>query len=230
MSIAKRTKDKRIALGLTQSELATLAGTTQQSIEQLESGKTKRPRFLPELAKALNCELSWLLEGDNKQTLASEIPPQDEWHSVSEWDNNTPLNADEVEIRYFKSIELAAGDGCCTNEDHNGYKLRFSKSTLRRYGASPQNVICFSVYGDSMSPVIPNGSTVTVDTANTRIVDGGIYAIEQDSLFRIKLLYRQPGGKLIIRSYNKDEFPDEFAEIDSVKIMGRVIHWSVMAW
>ena len=52
MSIAKRNKDKRIALGLTQSELATLAGTTQQSIEQLESGKTKRPRFLPELAKA----------------------------------------------------------------------------------------------------------------------------------------------------------------------------------
>ena len=79
-------------------------------------GKTKRPRFLPELAKALNCELSWLLEGDNKQTHASEIPPQDEWHSVSEWDNDTPLNADEVEIRYFKSIELAAGDGCCTNE------------------------------------------------------------------------------------------------------------------
>ncbi len=106
MSIAKRTKDKRIALGLTQSELATLAGTTQQSIEQLESGKTKRPRFLPELAKALNCELSWLLEGDNKQTHASEIPPQDEWHSVSEWDNDTPLNADEVEIRYLKVLNL----------------------------------------------------------------------------------------------------------------------------
>ncbi|MBQ0215390.1 helix-turn-helix transcriptional regulator [Proteus vulgaris] len=230
MSIAKRTKDKRIALGLTQSELATLANTTQQSIEQLESGKTKRPRFLPELAKALNCDLAWLLEGEEQPNVASEIPPENEWQPVSEWDSNTPLGADEVEIPYFKSIELAAGDGCCTNEDHNGYKLRFSKSTLRRYGASSQNVICFSVYGDSMSPVIPNGSTVTVDTGNTRIVDGGIYAIEQDALFRIKLLYRQPGGKLIIRSYNKDEFPDESAETDSVKIMGRIIHWSVMAW
>lgn len=230
MSIAKRTKDKRIELDLTQSELANLAGTTQQSIEQLESGKTKRPRFLPELAKALHCDLAWLLEGKHSSDAISEIPPEDEWRTISEWDSNTPLNADEVEIPYFKSIELAAGDGCCTYEDHDGYKLRFSKSTLRRYGASCQNVICFSVYGDSMSPVIPNGSTVTVDTGNTRIVDGGIYAIEQDSLFRIKLLYRQPGGKLIIRSYNKDEFPDETAENDTVKIMGRIIHWSVMAW
>ncbi|OAT37403.1 XRE family transcriptional regulator [Proteus myxofaciens] len=230
MSIAKRTKDKRIELDLTQSELANLAGTTQQSIEQLESGKTKRPRFLPELAKALHCDLAWLLEGEHSSDAISEISPEDEWRTISEWDNDTPLNADEVEIPYFKSIELAAGDGCCTNEDHNGYKLRFSKSTLRRYGASCQNVICFSVYGDSMSPVIPNGSTVTVDTGNTRIVDGGVYAIEQDSLFRIKLLYRQPGGKLIIRSYNKDEFPDEIAENNTVKIMGRIIHWSVMAW
>lgn len=230
MSIAKRTKDKRIALDLTQSELATLAGTTQQSIEQLESGKTKRPRFLPELANALHCDLSWLLDGEVVAKKTSNIPPKNEWQSVSEWDHNTPLNADEVEIPYFKNIELAAGDGCCTNEDYDGYKLRFSKSTLRRYGACVQNVICFSVYGDSMSPVIPNGSTVTVDTGNTRIVDGGIYAIEQDTLFRIKLLYRQPGGKLIIRSYNKDEFPDENAELESVKIMGRIIHWSVMAW
>ena len=71
MSIAKRTKDKRIALGLTQSELATLASTTQQSIEQLESGKTKRPRFLPELAKALNSDLAWLLEGEEQPNVNS---------------------------------------------------------------------------------------------------------------------------------------------------------------
>lgn len=109
MSIAKRTKDKRIALGLTQSELATLASTTQQSIEQLESGKTKRPRFLPELAKALNCDLTWLLEGEEQPDIASEIPPENEWQPVSEWDSNTPLDADEVEIPYFKSIELILG-------------------------------------------------------------------------------------------------------------------------
>ncbi|MDA6914816.1 helix-turn-helix transcriptional regulator, partial [Escherichia coli] len=53
MSISSRVKSKRIQLGLNQAELAQKVGTTQQSIEQLENGKTKRPRFLPELASAL---------------------------------------------------------------------------------------------------------------------------------------------------------------------------------
>lgn len=72
--------------------------------------------------------MAWLLGGEEQTNATSEIPPENEWQPVSEWDSNTPLGDDEVEIPYFKSIELAAGDGCCTNEDHNGYKLRFSKA------------------------------------------------------------------------------------------------------
>jgi Helix-turn-helix. len=43
MTIAARVLSKRTELGLTQTELAERAGTTQQAIVQLESGKTKRP-------------------------------------------------------------------------------------------------------------------------------------------------------------------------------------------
>ncbi len=53
MTISARVLLRRNQPGLTQTELAALAGTTQQAIVQLESGKTKRPRYLPELAKAL---------------------------------------------------------------------------------------------------------------------------------------------------------------------------------
>lgn len=63
MTIAARVLSKRTELGLTQTELAEKAGTTQQAIVQLESGKTKRPRYLPELAKALECDIQWLLDG-----------------------------------------------------------------------------------------------------------------------------------------------------------------------
>lgn len=234
MSIAERVKLRRVELGWTQAELAIRAKTSQQAIQQLEDGKTKRPRYLPELATALGCSLSWLLTGNGDQNKShhadSTVPPEHEWSGVVAWDNDTPLEDDEVYIPYYKSIELAAGAGCTTNEDHNGFKLRFSKSTLRRYGAEPVNVISFPVHGDSMAPLIPNRSTVTVDKGHTKITDGGIYAIEQDELFRVKLLYRLPGRRLSIRSYNKDEFPDEEADLDDVKIIGRVINWSVMAW
>ncbi|PVZ79526.1 phage repressor protein [Serratia sp. S1B] len=234
MGIAERVKSRRAELGLTQAELAVRAKTSQQAIQQLEGGETKRPRYLPELSVALGCSVKWLLTGDEDQPPAyhpnSTIPPEHEWAGVTTWDDDTPLDDDEVYIPYYKNIELAAGYGCSTNEDHNGFKLRFSKSTLRRYGAEPENVISFSVHGDSMAPVIPNKSTVTVDKGHTTITDGGIYAIEQDELFRMKMLYRLPGRRVSLRSYNKEDYPDEESDLDNIKIIGRVINWSVMAW
>ncbi|WP_073381661.1 LexA family transcriptional regulator [Edwardsiella piscicida] len=186
------------------------------------------------ISKWLNVRPEWLEYGgsnaqvDNSNNQQSSIPPLREWGDVEAWDSTTPLMDDEVEIPFYKSIELAAGHGCSTNMDYNGYKLRFSKATLRKAGAQPECVFAFSVHGNSMDPVIPNGSTVTVDTANKRIVDGGIYAIEQDELFRVKLLYRQPGHNVILRSYNRIDYQDEEVSVDSVKIIGRVIHYSVM--
>ncbi|MDE9696682.1 S24 family peptidase, partial [Citrobacter freundii] len=84
--------------------------------------------------------------------------------------------------------------------------------------------------GDSMEPVIPDGTTVAVDTNNKRIVDGKLYAIAQpgggdDKLKRIKQLYRNPGGMLTIRSFNRE---DETANEADVEIIGRVFWYSVL--
>jgi len=63
MNIGDRVKLRRDAMGLTQAELADKVGTSQQAIEQLEGGKTKRPRYLPELALFLDVSIDWLLNG-----------------------------------------------------------------------------------------------------------------------------------------------------------------------
>jgi transcriptional regulator with XRE-family HTH domain len=55
-SLSDRIKLRRSQLNLTQAELAELVGTKQQTIQQVESGLTKRPRRLVELAEALQCE------------------------------------------------------------------------------------------------------------------------------------------------------------------------------
>lgn len=184
--------------------------------------------FSPSLAKKAESQ-AMVATSPRSPNKGDSQPPMSEWIQVSPWDSKTPLDDDEVEIPYFKSIELAAGHGTFQQEDYNGYKLRFSKATLRKAGATACNVVAFAVHGDSMAPVIPDGATATVDLGNKTIADGAIYAIEQDDLFRLKLLYRMPGRKLSIRSYNRDEFPDEEADMADVKIIGRVIHWSVMA-
>ncbi|EAA8256888.1 helix-turn-helix transcriptional regulator [Salmonella enterica subsp. enterica] len=188
------------------------------------------------LSRWLNVRPEWLEYGRDDSNIESRkessIPPESEWGTVDAWDKNTPLPDDEVEVPFLKDIEFACGDGRVHSEDHNGFKLRFSKATLRRVGANSDGsgVLCFPATGDSMEPVIPDGTTVAVDTNNKRIVDGKLYAIAQpgggdDKLKRIKQLYRNPGGMLTIRSFNRE---DETANEADVEIIGRVFWYSVL--
>lgn len=79
-----------------------------------------------------------------------------------------------------------------------------------------------------MEPVIPDKAAVAIDISNKKIIDGKVYAIDQDGLKRLKMLYRRPGNKLIIRSYNRDEYEDEEADENEVQIVGRMFWYSVL--
>jgi transcriptional regulator with XRE-family HTH domain len=48
---------------LSQSKLAAQLGVSQQSIEKLENGYVRKPRYLPEAAQALGVSYLWLLTG-----------------------------------------------------------------------------------------------------------------------------------------------------------------------
>ncbi|MDW4577438.1 helix-turn-helix transcriptional regulator [Atlantibacter hermannii] len=63
-TISNRLKQKREEMNLSQAQLAELVGMKQQSLQAIEAGVTKRPRFLIELARVLKCDPYWLLYGD----------------------------------------------------------------------------------------------------------------------------------------------------------------------
>lgn len=164
----------------------------------------------------------------------SEDSRSTDWgmHQIEVWDDDTPLGPDEVELPFFKEVELSAGKGSEVMLETNGRKLRFGKRTLKRKNIDPAAAGCVPVSGNSMEPVLPDGSTVGVDTANTAIQDGKMYAIDHDGQLRVKLLYRLPGSGLRLRSYNTDEHPDERYDGDYVqqhiRIIGKVFWYSVM--
>lgn len=63
--VGQRVARRRKKLGMTQSQLATAAQTTQPSISSLEEGKDARVSSLSRVAKALSCSVSDLLgEGE----------------------------------------------------------------------------------------------------------------------------------------------------------------------
>lgn len=148
------------------------------------------------------------------------------------WDSQTPLSSDEVELPLFREVELAAGSGQTQVIENHGCKLRFAKSTLSRANVLPEHAACAFIKGNSMEPVMPDGTTVGVNTADKVIADGKVYAIDHDGMLRVKYLYRRPGGGLKVVSANSVEHPTEeytAEEVEqTIRIIGRVFWYSAL--
>lgn len=231
-------------LGLTQEKLAHALEMNQSSVSHYLNGVN--PLNAPvaaAFARILGVEVSAfserLAEEIELMTSGSPSPRRDLASSVllgplDVWDDETPLDDDEVYVPFLKEVELSAGGGRSTVQVSPRQKLRFGKITLRRQGVQPSEAVCVTVRGNSMQPVLPDGSTVGVDKGNTSVSDGKMYALDHDGQLRVKTLYRLPGGGIRMRSFNRDEHPDEeytSAEMSEagIEILGRVF-WSSVLW
>lgn len=242
-SLADRIKTKRKEKRLTMEALGKLVGVSKSSVSQWESGLTKKMdgENLVTLANALGVNAYWLSTGKNPDYIDGEVThierPKIESNAVylggfDVWDSDTPLDDDEVALPFFREVKLSAGSGAITQViENHGFKLRFAKSTLRKAGVQQDYAYCVTVEGCSMEPVLPNGCTVGVNTIDTAIQDGKAYAIDQNGELRVKLLYKIAGGGIRVRSYNRDEYPDEIitgVALDGFKILGRMFWYSVL--
>ncbi|MFZ4834386.1 LexA family protein [Rouxiella sp. Mn2063] len=146
MNIGERVKSKREALNLTQVELAARIGTSQQSIEQLEGGKTKRPRYLPELSVALDVTVDWLVHGTPEQEISDLTPYR-------------PSN------KYPVISKVQAG---CWAEAVEAYSIKDLDVWLDSDASIHGEGFWLEVEGDSMTaPIglsIPEGTFVLFDT------------------------------------------------------------------
>ncbi|MBW3514939.1 helix-turn-helix transcriptional regulator [Shewanella sp. NKUCC01_JLK] len=232
--IGDRIRRRRKELKLTQKNIADALQITPSSITQWELGmNTPKGKNLINLSKTLDCTAEWLLSGSvETENNNANTESNAEWHPGFElWDGDTPLRDDEVALPFYREVELAAGNGSSFVQENGGCKLRFAKSTLKKSNVDPQYAACVTVSGDSMLPVLHHGTTVGVDTSKKNIVDGKMYAIDHDGMLRVKILYRIPGGGIRIKSYNNDEYPDEFIQpeqMSTIKIIGWVFWWSVL--
>jgi phage repressor protein C with HTH and peptisase S24 domain len=232
-NLATRIAKAREGKGLNQSELARALGVTPQAVQSWEAGKSSpRGARLEEVAAFLSTTVDYLLSG--KAPLFSQADQASGMHpdlgSVTVWDDQTPLDDDEVSVPFLKEVELSAGSGRTAIQQSSTKRLRFGKYSLKNQGVDPDAARCVTVAGNSMEPVLRHGSTVGIDTSSTRVIDGDMYAINHGGQLRIKQLYRLPGGGLRIRSFNRDEHPDEEYSVDQVReqeisVLGRVF-WS----
>lgn len=161
-----------------QSAIARLLNTSPQTVKNWESRGVSKQGMI-EAAKLLGCSILWLETGQGSMA-GIDRPAESNatlLGGVSDWDSNTPLDDDDVEAPFYKDVRLSAGNGFSDDiADYNGYKLRFSRATLRRHGINPADVVCVSADGNSMEPVFQDGATLGINTADKAIKDGKIYA------------------------------------------------------
>ncbi|UJD98890.1 XRE family transcriptional regulator [Serratia plymuthica] len=226
-TLAERFKFAREKSGLSQDDLATKVGVTQQSIAKIENGITLQPRKIKELAFSLGVSQQWLQLGIEENAELSNY--------VVQASEETVLDPELFVNVPILDIELSAGNGAEAELIESGsdtFPLR--RDDLRRAGVSASNARIVKIWGNSLLPVLTNGDYVAVDTAHTQSIrDGDLYAVRDGVLLRVKTLVSLPDGGLILRSFNKEEYPDEVLSYNErrarVHIIGRVF-WSSRSW
>lgn len=146
------------------------------------------------------------------------------------WDHPDDLPEGEFVMVPKLDVKLSAGNG------HEQLEINLTRSTPLAFRASwvrekrlkPGKLAAMTATGDSMQPGIFDGDSLVVDTSQTEVQDGKVYALWYDGGERVKRLYRLPGGGLRIKSDNPDHPPIEVQpeKLEHVRILGRVVHRS----
>lgn len=222
-----RLKEARKKAKKSQKDVVNAVGITQSALSQLETGAVSSSSHLPAIARFLSVDSYWLQTGikDGAHKDSMQFTP------VDSWDDNTPLDEDEVEIPFFKDFSFACGSGSMNEYIANEKrKLRMSKSTLRNSSITKSNAVAAIATGDSMSPTIQDGDTIHIDLGRKEIKDGRMFVICLGGLNYAKRLYNAPFGGVRIVSDNSDEFPEinltaEEKESQAFQIIGWI--WQI---
>lgn len=207
-SLGKRIKIRRKLCNFTQLDVAERVGVTKAAVSRWENGlNTIAVDRLDILANVLGVNSEWLLSGDR---FASEV---DEKNAVF-W---APL---------YSQVKAAAGSGYINSNHSNDDEFIPIPKIHIKYQNNLNDIFCLIVTGDSMAPVLNDGSVIAVNKSLKNIRDGKLYLIRQNELLRVKIISQKP-NKIILKSFNND-YHDEIYSFRSnnIEILGEVVWFS----
>ncbi|MGE0668326.1 MAG: XRE family transcriptional regulator [Sphingomonadales bacterium] len=206
--LSERVAQAREARGWSQAELARRVSARrrargkgavrQQSVNQLEQGGVDAPRYLLELAEALEVDVAWLSGHAGTAPPATARPP-----------------AGIVRVPVVSWVE--AGSLADTVEPY----LPGEAAEWVPAAHHHETLIALRVKGRSMDLVAPEGTVVIVDLADRALVDGKHYVFRHEGRATFKTWRRGPPERLEPRSTDPDYQP--IFPVEGVEVVGRVI-------
>jgi len=145
---------------------------------------------------------------------------------VVEWSKPDDLQPDVYALVPRLSVQLSAGDGCHSDLETELPPLAFRREWLQKKNVtSKNNLRVVSVHGDSMQDYLQDGDVVLLDTGQTSIKDGSVYALRLSDELKIKRLFKKFDGSISISSDN-DKYPVETlspAQAEHLQVIGLAI-------
>jgi phage repressor protein C with HTH and peptisase S24 domain len=218
------------ANGMNQPRLAAAAGISQGLVSKYYNGRLPEVPQLAALARALGVSAEWLYDGhDPPCRLSLDDLPQPRVIFSSALDQ-AAASAAGVRVEDFRAVPLvedavAAGAARVVSDQIEGWAWVYAPLLGKR-----QNLVAVRVRGNSMDPVLPEGSVAVVDRGDRRVVRGGAYVVRLDGGVTVKYV-RRDGADLVLVPENREHLqariPAREGEADP--IVGRVV-WSWRVW
>lgn len=151
---------------------------------------------------------------------------------IKAWDHEDELPPGEFVMVPRLEVKLSAGSGSGSSQVdiqfNEAQPQAFRAEWVRQQRLKPRKLAAMTAQGDSMEPTIHDGDSLLIDTSQTTVVDGKVYALYYEGGERVKRLFRVPGGGLRIKSDNIAFETFEMGPDYSghVRIIGRVVHRS----
>jgi phage repressor protein C with HTH and peptisase S24 domain len=149
----------------------------------------------------------WLLTGES--SIIKEEP------------ENYNTNNDFEAIPLHK-VGASAGKGVGIDDDYDMSTLLFPKLWFEKRHLNAANLLAVDVAGDSMEPLIPDGSVVLVDKTQTNLSNGNVYLFQMDDDLLIKRIVRDDQGYLAVSINNS--YPNmRINEVNTKHVIGQVM-------
>lgn len=218
-----RINDLIIESGLNNVKIAEKLNVSKVAVGKWRNGQSEPTGSnMNGLAEVLGVSAEFLITGRDEAYRG--------YSAVAGWDDDTELDDDEFEIPYYDKVVVTAGNQEGEVQEVTDKKIRMSKRSARKAGASITQSFSYMNDGDSMAERISDGARCTADASKKEIKDGKIYCLRHGVMRRTKYLYRRPDGGLLIRSHNP-AYADEVVlpeDMNDIEILGWVWEWSNM--
>ena len=248
-SQGERIKFVRKLNEMTQENFAAVLGTTRGAVGNWELGKGIAVENLKTIADRFQVSLGWLVSDrgqppKNKADLShlesdhvlNDEPPHDV-DSPQGISTARPYRAKLPNASPVMSARVSAGPGAMPPTivaEHGGIvyaadaiegEISMPASiTAALFPAPASRVHWLSVRGDSMEPTLSAGDLVGINTTDTRIASGGIFAFrDHDGDVLVKRLAEDDDRARVRCLSDNPKQPSFTRRLDEVEIFGRIV-------